>query len=60
MEEIMKDINHAFRAISSILVAGDAVDAVAVARAKLQEASAKCEEKLRKERESEKTPDKED
>lgn len=36
MKDLMKDVDSAFRMISSIPVSGDAVDAVAVARAKLR------------------------
>lgn len=43
MEDIMKDVNIAFQMISSIPVAGDAVDSMAVARAKLKDAYQKLE-----------------
>jgi hypothetical protein len=43
MEDIMKDVNIAFQMISSIAVAGDAVDSMAVARAKLKDAYQKLE-----------------
>lgn len=43
MKDIMNDINGAFQMISSIPVAGDAVDTMAVARAKLKEAYRKLE-----------------
>lgn len=43
MKDIMNDINSAFQMISSIPVAGDAVDTMAVARAKLKEAYRKLE-----------------
>ena len=36
MKDLMKDVDSAFRMISSIPVSGDAVDAVAAARAKLR------------------------
>lgn len=51
MEEIMKDIDHAFNVISNMLVSGDNADAVAVARAKLRSAYTKCEEMKRVEKE---------
>lgn len=38
MDEIMNSINAAFKAISSIPVSGDSVDAMAVARAQLRKA----------------------
>jgi hypothetical protein len=38
VEEIMNSINTAFKAISSIPVTGDSVDAMAVARAQLRKA----------------------
>lgn len=44
MKDLMKDVDSAFRAISSIPVSGDAVDAVAVARAKLRSVYSKLEE----------------
>lgn len=44
MRNIMKNVDSAFQMISSIPVAGDAVDAMAVARAKLKEAYRKLEE----------------
>lgn len=43
MRDIMKDVDSAFQMISSIPVAGDAVDAMAVARAKLKDAYRKLE-----------------
>lgn len=43
MEEIMNSINTAFKAISSIPVTGDSVDAIAVARAQLRKAYAELE-----------------
>lgn len=45
MRDIMKDVDSAFQMISSIHVAGDAVDMMAVARAKLKDAYRKLEEK---------------
>ena len=36
MDEILKDLDTAYKAISSIPVAGDAVDTMAVARARLR------------------------
>lgn len=36
MDEILKELNEAYQAISSIPVTHDAVDAMAVARAKLR------------------------
>lgn len=36
MDEILKDLDTAYRAISSIPVTGDAVDSMAVARARLR------------------------
>lgn len=38
MDEILKDLDTAYKAISSIPVAGDAVDTMAVARARLRKA----------------------
>lgn len=38
MDEILKELDEAYKAISSIPVAGDAVDAMAVARAHLRKA----------------------
>lgn len=43
MDEIMKYIEDAFKAISAIPVTGDAVDAMAVVRAKLRKAYAEAE-----------------
>ena len=43
MEEIMKDIETAFKATSAIPVTGDAVDALAVVRANLRKAYAEAE-----------------
>ena len=43
MKEIMDSINTAFKAISSIPVTGDSVDAMAVARAQLRKAYAEAE-----------------
>ena len=43
MEEIMKDLETAFKATSAIPVTGDAVDALAVVRAKLRKAYAEAE-----------------
>lgn len=43
MDEIMNSINAAFKAISSIPVSGDSVDAMAVARAQLRKAYADLE-----------------
>ena len=36
MDEILKDLDTTYKAISSIPVAGDAVDTMAVARARLR------------------------
>lgn len=36
MDEILKDLDTVYKAISSISVAGDAVDTMAVARARLR------------------------
>lgn len=44
MKNLMRDVDSAFRAISSIPVSGDAVDAVAVARAKLRNVYTKLEQ----------------
>lgn len=44
MKDLMRDVDSAFRAISSIPVSGDAVDAVAVARAKLRGVYTKLEQ----------------
>lgn len=44
MDEILKDLDTAFKAISSIAVSGEAVDAMAVARAKLRNVYAKLKE----------------
>lgn len=38
MDEILKELDAAYRALSSIPVTGDAVDAMAVARAHLRKA----------------------
>ena len=43
MEEIMKYLETAFKATSAIPVTGDAVDAMAVVRAKLRKAYAEAE-----------------
>ena len=43
MEEIMKDLETAFKATSAIPVTGDAVDALAVVRANLRKAYAEVE-----------------
>ena len=43
MEEIMKDLETAFKATSAIPVTGDAVDALAVVRANLRKACAEAE-----------------
>ncbi len=43
MKELMKDINEAFVMVSGIPVTGDAVDAVAVVRAKLRKVYAELE-----------------
>ena len=43
MEEIMKDLETAFKATSAISVTGDAVDALAVVRANLRKAYAEAE-----------------
>lgn len=40
MDEILKDLDTAFKAVSTISVSGDAVDAIALARAKLRNAYA--------------------
>lgn len=44
MKDLMRNVDSAFQAISSIPVSGDAVDAVAVARAKLRSVYQKLEE----------------
>ncbi len=44
MDEIQNHINEAFKAISSIYVAGDAVEAMAVARSHLRKAYGEIEE----------------
>ena len=44
MKDLMKDVDSAFRMISSIPVSGDAVDAVAAARAKLRGVYMRLEE----------------
>lgn len=43
MDEILRDLNAAFKAISTIAVSGDAVDAMAVARTKLRKVYADLE-----------------
>ena len=43
MDEIMKDLETAFKATSAIPVTGDAVDALAVVRANLRKAYAEAE-----------------
>ena len=43
MDEIMKDLETAFKATSVIPVTGDAVDALAVVRANLRKAYAEAE-----------------
>ena len=43
MEAIMDSLNTAFKAISSIPVTGDSVDAMAVARAQLRKVYAELE-----------------
>lgn len=49
MKDLMKDVDSAFRMISSIPVSGDAVDVVAAARAKLRGVYARLEEMQNKE-----------
>lgn len=49
MEKIMEEINSAYKAISSIPVTGDSVDAMAVARAHLRKAYAGLETMTREE-----------
>lgn len=44
MEELMKDVETVFTAISNIPVAGEAVDAVALARVKLRNIYARLKE----------------
>ena len=44
MDEILNELNIAFQAISSISVAGEAVDAMALARAKLRNVHSKLKE----------------
>lgn len=44
MDEVMNEIDVAYKAISSIPVTGDAVDAMAVARARLRNAYAKIKQ----------------
>ena len=55
MKEIMDSINTAFKAISSIPVTGDSVDAMAVARAQLRKAYAEVERIKSKQTDAEKT-----
>ena len=43
MDEIMKDLEAAFKATSAIPVTGDAVDALAMVRANLRKAYAEAE-----------------
>ena len=43
MDEIMKDLEVAFKATSAIPVTGDAVDALALIRSKLRKAYASAE-----------------
>ena len=43
MEEIMKELDSVYKTVSSIPVTGDAVDAMAVVRAKLRKIYAELE-----------------
>ena len=45
MDEIMKELNAVYQTVSSIPVTGDAVDAMAVARAKLRKIYSELEKK---------------
>lgn len=49
METILDNINQAYKFISTILVSGDAAEAVAASRVKLRNAMAACEVKIREE-----------
>lgn len=49
MRAILNDINQAYQFISTILVSGDAVEAVTASRVKLRNAMAACEVKIREE-----------
>ena len=49
METILGNINQAYKFISTILVSGDAAEAVAASRVKLRNAMAACEVKIREE-----------
>ena len=55
MEAIMESLNTAFKAISSIPVTGDSVDAMAVARAQLRKAYAGVERIKSEQTDAEKT-----
>ena len=55
MEAIMDSLNAAFKAISSIPVTGDSVDAMAVARAQLRKAYAEVERIKSEQTDTEKT-----
>ena len=55
MEAIMDSLNTAFKAISSIPVTGDSVDAMAVARAQLRKAYAEVERIKSEQTDAEKT-----
>ena len=52
METILDNINQAYKFISTILVSGDAAEAVAASRVKLRNAMAACEVKIREEEKS--------
>ena len=45
MEELVKELDIAYRMISNIPVSGDAVDMLALARAKLRKVAAELKEK---------------
>lgn len=44
MDDILKELSAAYQALSTILVSGDAVDAMALARVKIRNAFEKIEE----------------
>ena len=50
--ELLHDLDVAFRMISSIAVSGDAVDAIAVARAKIRKVHEELSKKLTTEEEA--------
>ena len=45
MNELVQDLEYAYKMISSIPVSGDAVDMMAMARAKLRKVAAELKEK---------------